>query len=106
MGGLILHLGASVTCSHGGPAVPTVPYSRVTLQGHPVVTVAAPYEIAHCNLPAPAEALRCTGGQWLQGSTRVFAGGRALVLDSSPSMCVPNGAALLVLECQMRVTAL
>ena len=57
MAGLVLHLGASVTCSHGGPAVPTVPYSRVTLAGHPVVTVAAPYTIAHCNLAAPAEAL-------------------------------------------------
>ena len=51
------------------------------------------------------EALRCTGGQWLQGSTRVFAGGRALVLDSSPSMCVPNGSAMLVLDCQTRVNA-
>ncbi|HEY5802835.1 MAG TPA: hypothetical protein VIT90_03975 [Lysobacter sp.] len=106
MGGAILHLGASVACAHGGPATPTAPYSRVTVSGRPVVTVAAPYTIAHCNLPSPADALRCTGGQWLQGSTRVFAGGRALVLDSSTSMCVPSGAAMVVMECQMRVTAL
>lgn len=106
MGGAILHLGASITCSHGGPATPSAPYARVTVSGRPVVTVAMPYVIDYCNLPAPATALRCTAGEWLQGSTRVFAGGRPLALDNSPSMCVPNGAAMLVLECQMRVTAL
>lgn len=105
MPGAVMHLGASVTCAHGGPATPTAPYTRVTLGGRPVVTVAAPYTIAYCNLPPAAAALRCSAGQWLAGSTRVFAGGRALVLDSSPSLCVPNGAAMVVLECQARVTA-
>ena len=102
----LMHVGAAVTCAHGGPATPTAPCGRVTLGGRAVITVAAPYRIVYCNLPAAAAALRCVAGQWLSGSTRVFAGGRPLALDSSPSLCVPNGAPLVVLDCQTRVSAI
>ncbi|UHQ25075.1 hypothetical protein LVB77_10530 [Lysobacter sp. 5GHs7-4] len=106
MPGALMHVGAAVTCAHGGPATPTAPYARVTLGGRAAITVAASYSVAYCNLPAAAAALRCVAGQWLSGSTRVFAGGRPLALDTSPSLCVPNGAPLLVLDCQSRVTAI
>lgn len=106
MPGALMHLGAAVTCAHGGPATPTAPYARVTLSGRAAVTIAAPYRIAYCNLPGTAAALRCVAGQWLSGSTRVFAGGRPLALDTSPSLCVPNGAPLVVLDCQSRVNAI
>ncbi|MEG3788513.1 hypothetical protein V1318_00095 [Lysobacter sp. CCNWLW3] len=106
MPGALMHLGAAVTCAHGGPATPTAPYTRVTLNGRAVITIAGPYSVAYCNLPSAAAALRCVAGQWLAGTTRVFAGGRALALDSSPSLCVPNGAPLVVLDCQTRVSAI
>ena len=40
MPGPILHLGATVTCSHGGQAQPTAPNPRVLVSGQPVVTQA------------------------------------------------------------------
>ena len=106
MPGALMHLGAAVTCAHGGPATPTTPNSPVTMSGRAAITVAGSYTVAYCNLPSAAAALRCVAGQWLSGTTRVFAGGRALALDTSPSLCVPNGAPMVVLDCQTRVSAI
>ena len=44
----ILHLGATVLCSHGAPATPVSTFPRVTLSGQPLVTVANTYSIAGC----------------------------------------------------------
>jgi len=35
----MLHLGATVLCSHAGQATPVAPFPRVTVSGQPVVTV-------------------------------------------------------------------
>ena len=53
MPGFLLHVGATVTCVHGGQAQPTVPNPRVTVSGQPTVTIAAPYVVAGCALPPP-----------------------------------------------------
>src|SRR5271166_1727505 len=50
MPGPILHMGAVVTCAHGGQAVPTAPSPNVLVSGMPVVTIAAPYAVAGCAL--------------------------------------------------------
>ena len=42
MPGPLLHLGATVLCSHGGQAMPTAPNPRVLVSGQPVATMAAP----------------------------------------------------------------
>ena len=54
MPGYLLHLGATVLCSHGGQAQPTSPNPRVLGGGQPVVTQAAPYAIAGCPFIPPA----------------------------------------------------
>lgn len=48
MPGPILHMGATVLCSHGGQAVPTAPSPVVLVSGMPVATITAPYAIAGC----------------------------------------------------------
>jgi len=38
MPGFILHLGATVICSHGGQATPSAPFPRVLVSGQPTDT--------------------------------------------------------------------
>ena len=46
----IVHVGASVLCMHGGPALPTSPFPRVKVSGMPVVTQLSPYTVTGCAL--------------------------------------------------------
>ena len=103
----ILHLGATVLCSHGGQATPTVPFPRVTVSGQPVVTIAGPYVVAGCSMPPPpAGNGPCVTGQWLVGTTRVLAGGQPLVVQSSTSVCAPTGTPMIIAVTQVRASAM
>lgn len=107
MPGFFVHVGASVTCAHGGQAQPTVPNPRVTVSGQPTVTIAAPYTVAGCAFPPPPTANGpCVTAQWLLGSTRVTSNGQPLVVLSSQAICAPTGTPLLILVTQTRVTAI
>lgn len=106
MPGFLVHVGATVMCSHGGQAQPTVPNPRVTVLGQPTVTIAAPYVVAGCAFPPPPAANGpCVTGQWLAGSTRVTSLGQPLVVLSSQAICVPTGTPLIIAVTQTRVTA-
>lgn len=107
MPGFLVHVGATVTCAHGGQAQPTAPNPRVTVIGQPTVTIAAPYVVAGCALPPPPAANGpCVTAQWLVGSTRVLSNGQPLVVLSSQAICAPTGTPLLILATQTRVTAI
>lgn len=107
MPGFIVHLGATVMCSHAGQATPTSPFPRVMVSGQPIVTIAAPYIVAGCAMPPPpAGNGPCVTGQWLVGTTRVLAGGLPLVVQSSTSVCVPTGTPMIVAVTQLRVSAM
>ena len=104
MPGPLLHLGATVTCSHAGQATPTTPFPRVLVSGQPVVTLASPYVVAGCTLPPPTAANGpCVTGQFISGAVRVLAGGQPVLLIGSPSVCTPTGTPLLTLAAQPRV---
>jgi hypothetical protein len=106
MPGPLVHVGATVTCAHGGQAQPTVPNPRVTVMGQPTVTIAAPYVVAGCALPPPPAANGpCVTGQWTVGSVRVTSNGQPLVILSSIAVCVPTGTPLLIAATQTRVVA-
>lgn len=106
MPGFVVHVGATVMCSHAGQAQPTVPSARVAVSGQPAVTLSGPWTVAGCVLPTPPSANGpCVTGQFLVGSTRVLADGMPLVLQASTSACVPSGTPLIVLATQTRVTA-
>ncbi|MEK1888230.1 MAG: hypothetical protein AAAB35_11795 [Phyllobacterium sp.] len=100
----ILHLGATVLCSHAGQATPLSPFPRVFLSGQPAVTIASPYAIAGCTLasvPSPP----CVTGQWLVGAVRVMAGGVPVATMAGASTCIPTGAPMMPVVAQTRVLA-
>jgi hypothetical protein len=100
----ILHLGATVLCSHAGQATPLVPFPRVMLTGQPAVTLTSPYAVAGCALtgsPNPP----CVTGQWIAGALRVMAGGAPVATMAGQSVCVPTGTPMMPVVAQMRVLA-
>lgn len=103
MPGPLLHLGATVLCSHGGMAMPSAPNARVLVSGQPTVTMAAPYLVAGCPFNIAAVPVPCVTGQWVAAALRVFSNGQPVVLLDSQSVCVPNGTPLLPAGAQTRV---
>ncbi len=107
MPGPLVHVGATVLCSHAGQAQPMAPNPRVLVNGLPTVTMASPYVVAGCALPPPPAANGpCLTGQWLTGAARVLSNGLPLVLFDSLSICAPTGTPLLVILTQTRVMAM
>lgn len=107
MPGFLIHVGASVLCSHGGQAQATAPNPRVTVSGQPSVTLPAPWLIAGCALPPPPAANGpCVSAQFVSAATRVTSAGQPLLLFDSQAICVPTGTPLLIVASQMRVTAM
>jgi hypothetical protein len=107
MPGFLLHVGATVLCSHGGQAQPTVPNPRVLVSGQPTVLLATPYVVAGCVLPPPPAANGpCVTAQWLVGTTRVLSNGQPLLVQTSQAICAPTGTPLIIVVTQPRVTAL
>jgi hypothetical protein len=105
MPGFLLHVGATVLCSHAGQAQPTVPNPRVLVSGQPTVAMTAPWVVAGCALP-PAAGGPCVTAQWLVGTTRVFSNGQPLLVQSSQAICAPTGTPLIVTVTQIRASAL
>jgi hypothetical protein len=104
MPGLLLHLGATITCAHAGQATPVAPNPRVLVSGQPVVTIASPYAVAGCTLPPPPAANGpCVTAQFVSSAVRVFASGQPLLLIDSQSVCAPTGTPLIPIVTQLRV---
>ncbi len=107
MPGPLLHVGATVLCSHGGQAQPTVPNPRVLVNGMPTVTLASPYVVAGCALPPPPAANGpCVTAQFVTSATRVLSNGQPLLLLDSQAICAPTGTPLIVVVTQPRVTGM
>ena len=103
MPGFLLHMGATVICSHGGQAMPTAPNPRVKVSSQPVVTQSAPYTVAGCPFATPGGPLPCVTGQWVMGAIRVKTDGIPILLQDSQAISVPNGVPLNILVTQQRV---
>lgn len=107
MPGFLIHVGASVLCSHGGQAQATAPNPRVSVSGQPSVTMPAPWLIAGCALPPPPAANGpCVTAQFVTAATRVTSNGQPLLLFDSQAICAPTGTPLLIVASQTRVTAM
>lgn len=100
----ILHVGATVLCSHAGQATALTPSTRVTVSAQPVVTLSSAYAIAGCALAGSANP-PCATGQFITGAARVLAGGVPLATLTGQSTCVPTGTPMLPLVAQTRVLA-
>lgn len=107
MPGFLIHVGASVLCSHGGQAQATAPNPRVSVSGQPTVTIAAPWLVAGCTLPPPTAANGpCISAQFVTAATRVTSNGQPLLLIDSQAICAPTGTPLVIVASQTRVTAM
>lgn len=105
MPGFLLHVGATVVCSHAGQAQPTVPNPRVVVSGQPTVTLASPYLVAGCAFPPPPVANGpCVSAQFTTGSVRVTSNGQPLLLLTSQGICAPTGTPVIISVTQTRVT--
>lgn len=105
MPGAILHVGAVVTCSHGGMAVPTVPSPSVMVSGMPIATIASPYSVAGCAFVPPSGNGPCVTGTWVVGALQVMSNGQPVAILSGVSTCVPTGAPMLPVSAQTFVVA-
>lgn len=103
MPGPILHLGATVTCSHGGQAMPTTPSARVLLSGQPAVAQSSPWTVAGCGFVPPSGNGPCVSAIVVVAATRVLIEGAPAVLQTSTSICAPTGTPLIPVQAQTRV---
>jgi hypothetical protein len=103
MPAFFLHAGATVLCSHGGQAQPTMTSQRVTVSGQPIVTLAAPYVVAGCPFVTPGGNGPCVSAQWVMGATRILSEGQFVLLQNSLAVCAPTATPLIVLVTQPRV---
>jgi hypothetical protein len=111
MGAPILHQGAVVQCPHAAPSQPVPSQVRATTNGQALLTQADPFTVAGCPFVLPGGAPSpCVQVRWTTASVRVRAGGLAVLLQSSSSLCLaptqaPQGPAI-VAAVSPRVTAL
>ncbi len=103
MPGPLLHLGAAVTCAHGGQAMPMAPNPRVLVSGQPISVMSSPYTIAGCPFNISGGPIPCVTAQWVLGATRVLSNGAPALLLDSQAVCAPNGTPLIIIMTQTRV---
>lgn len=103
MPGSMLHMGATVICSHGGQAMPTMPNPRVKVSSQPIVTQPTMYTVAGCPFVTGGNPQPCVTGSWVTAAVRVRAGGVPVLLQDSQAITTPNGVPLNVLVTQVRV---
>lgn len=103
MSGPLLHLGATVTCSHGGQALPSTPSTRVLLSGQPAVAQTSPWTVAGCAFTPPQGNGPCVTANFFVAASRVLIEGAPAVLQTSTSVCTPTGTPLIPVQAQTRV---
>lgn len=107
MPGFLVHLGATVLCSHAGQAQPTVVNPRVLVSGQPTVTIASTYVVTGCAMPPPSGGNGpCVTAQFVSAATRLTSNGQPLLLLDSQAICAPTGTPLLILVTQTRATGI
>jgi hypothetical protein len=107
MPGFLLHLGATVMCSHAGQAAPVAPYPRVLVSGQPTVAISSMYAVAGCTFPPPPSGNGpCVTAQYVTSATRVFGSSGPLLLIDSQAICAPTGTPLIATVMQPRVSGI
>jgi uncharacterized Zn-binding protein involved in type VI secretion len=113
MPGLLLNVGAAVSCPHGAPAQIVSANARVLVSGMPVATIADTTTIAGCPFQIPVGAgtkpQPCVRVQWLVPAARVLINGQPALLNTSAGLCqsaeqIPQGPPI-VAATQPRVVA-
>ena len=103
MPGFLLNVGAVITCSHGGQAMPTVPSTSVMVDGQPATTMASAYVIAGCPFVPPGGNGPCVTAEFITTATQILIGGQPALLIDSQAICAPTGTPTIVMVTQMSV---
>ena len=103
MPGYLLHVGATVLCTHGGQAQATVPNLRVKVSGQSIVTQPSPHTVVGCVFNISGAPSPCVTAQWTVAATRIRAGNMPVLLQDSQAVCVPNGTPVNIVVTQTRV---
>ena len=92
MSGLILDLGAEITCPHGGHVSPVTVNTRVLVNAMPALLVSDGFPIAGCPFEAPmpdgARPQPCTEIVWNAPAARVLVNGRPVLVATSTGQCL------------------
>jgi hypothetical protein len=111
MPGFLVHVGASLTCTHAAPVNIVSSNTRVLVSGMPVATLADAFLVAGCPFTIPGPKPQpCVKVQWVTPATRVLVNGQPVILQASTGICqsaeqLPQGPPV-VIATQTRVTGL
>jgi hypothetical protein len=102
MPGLILDLGSTIACPHGGHASPVTDNTRVHVEGMPALLVSDGFPIVGCTFEAPTptttKAQPCIDTAWSAPAARVLVKRHPVLLSTSMGQClsaerIPQGPA-------------
>ena len=111
MSGPVAHVGAGITCMHGGPVTVAPGSPRVLLTGMPAATMLDQYVVAGCAFTVPGVGPHpCIQVRWLVPATRVFVNGSPVITQGSVGLGIaadqaPQGPPVIA-STQPRVIAL
>jgi hypothetical protein len=96
----LLTVSSTMMCPHGGTVI-AVPAQSQATAGSPVLTMSATCTIAGCPFVIGVVPSPCVTVQWVQGTTKVQAGGDLALNQSSVGLCLaatqaPQGTALII----------
>jgi len=109
MAGPVLHMGATLTCTHGGMLTIIAASPRVMVNGMPAAVLTDQGLVAGCVFMVGTKPQPCVTTQWIAGATRVLANGQPL-LTAPPGATtmsadqIPAGPPI-VMQVQARVVA-
>lgn len=84
MPGMLVHVGATIMCTHGGTVSVAPGQPRVLLGGQPAATMGDQYPVAGCPFQVPGPKPQpCVKVQWTVPATRVFVNRQPVILQTS-----------------------
>ena len=101
--GALLSKTTSGICAHGGQAQIVPTQTRVMVDGQPAATMADADMVAGCPYAPGGVPTPCVQVQWSAPAARVLIAGSPALLQTSQSICLPNGTPLQILTTQTRV---
>jgi len=106
MPGMLVHVGATMMCPHGGQISVIPTNMRVMVSGQPVATMGDTFMVAGCPFTVPTGVPQpCLTVQWLAPAMRVMVNRQPAILQDSTGLCqgaAPQGPPNVVVT-QVRV---
>lgn len=108
MPGMLVHVGATIMCTHGGSVTVVSSNTRVMVSNQPVATMSDQFMVAGCAFTLPGgKPQPCVQVKFLVPATRVMVNNQPAILSTSSGLCqsaeqIPQGPPTIAVT-QMRV---